>query len=34
MFNFRNKKTRKVASTIIILILVICMVLPMLLSFL
>lgn len=34
MFNFRNKKTRRVFSTVIILILVVCMVLPMLLSFL
>lgn len=34
MFNFHNKKTKKVFSTVIILILVACMVLPMLLSFL
>lgn len=34
MFNFHNKKTRKVFSTVLILILVVCMVLPMLLSFL
>lgn len=32
MFNFNSKKTRKVMSTAIILILVVCMILPIILS--